>query len=129
MEKPIQIDLDQPTTPLEKHLLLRRASGDPELFRELIEMLRVSGPQDLQKIKTAVEAQDAAGLERNAHSVKGMMQNFFRGRVVALAYTLELMGREKQLDGAQRTLSALEEEFRLSQQMLEEIGKTLEAAR
>lgn len=116
---------EQPTRLLELDLLLRRASGDPELFRELVALLRGTCPEELQRIKAAVAAADSTALERAAHSMKGMLQNFFKGKLVALAYELELMGREKRLGGAAFALAALEEEYHASEPQLDEVERWL----
>ena len=125
MAEPKTPDPAQPTQLLERELLMRRASGDPELFRELLGLLRASCPEELARIRAAVTTADSAALERAAHSIKGVLQNFFRGKLPGLAYQLELMGREQRLEAAAQTLAALEQEYRVNEPRIEELEREL----
>jgi two-component system, sensor histidine kinase and response regulator len=73
--------------------------GDQELLTELIGLFLDESPT----LVTAIQESSANGqsdqLMRAAHSLKGMAGNFGAQKVVTLAYELEMLGRNGQLQG------------------------------
>ena len=94
------------------HLLLR-VEGDESFLRELVEAFEISQKECLAGLRAALAGGDAAALEEHAHSLKGALQNFASGGIVALAYRLELMGRNREQAEAPLVLQELEREVDL----------------
>lgn len=82
--------------------------GDEELIGELLEVFETSYPVTLTAIKAAVEEVNYKDLELHAHTMKGMISNFFSEKLKEAAFVLEKMGRESKSEGAQEYISELE---------------------
>jgi HPt (histidine-containing phosphotransfer) domain-containing protein len=65
-------------------------------------------PRALEKIRGAVAAGDASGVEHNAHSLKGSVSTFGATEVFESALALEKQGRSGDLSGAVDGLKRLE---------------------
>jgi PAS domain S-box-containing protein len=93
---------------LDEALALSRVGGDFELLREVVGLFLDDYPRALEKIRTAVAANDASGVEHNAHSLKGSVSTFGAKDVFEAALALEKLGRSGNLSGAQDGLRTLE---------------------
>jgi len=93
---------------LDEALALSRVGGDIELLREVVGLFLDDYPRALEKIRTAVAANDASGVEHNAHSLKGSVSTFGAKDVFEAALALEKLGRSGNLSGAQDGLRTLE---------------------
>ena len=91
--------------------LLSRVEGDASFLQELVAAFEESQKECVEGLRTAVGEGRAGMLEKHAHSLKGAVQNFASGRIVALAYSLELMGRNGACAGAAEALAELELEL------------------
>jgi two-component system, sensor histidine kinase and response regulator len=89
--------------------LLDRVDNDWEFLGETVDMLAADGPALLLEIRRALDAHDAAGLGRAAHTLKGMIANFCADVPHAAAFELEKMGKAGDLANASAALVALEE--------------------
>jgi two-component system sensor histidine kinase/response regulator len=90
---------------------LARVSGDRDLLVELIVIFETECPKLLGAIRSAVERGDASALEMNAHGLKGACSTFSAGPSTDRARELEMMGRNKQMDGSREMLGRLEKEI------------------
>ncbi len=88
--------------------LMEHIDGDLEFLEESIEILQEDGPALLAEIRAAIDAQDAEALVRPAHTLKGMLANFFAGTAKDAAADLERRAREDRLDGAAELLVELD---------------------
>jgi two-component system, sensor histidine kinase and response regulator len=91
---------------------LARVGGDRDLLGELMGIFEVESPKLLAMIRAAIERGDAAALELNAHGLKGAAGNFSAGPAADRARELEMMGRNKKLEGAADKLVLLEAEIK-----------------
>jgi HPt (histidine-containing phosphotransfer) domain-containing protein len=92
---------------LDRELALSRVGGDLELLQEIAQLFVEDASRMLGEIRSAVEARDAAQLDRSAHTLKGCVSNFGAQRLYDAALRLERMGRGGDLahvDAAFRTL-------------------------
>jgi HPt (histidine-containing phosphotransfer) domain-containing protein len=87
---------------------LARADGDPDLAAELIEIFLEEWPQLLAGIREAIEQNDTTALERAAHTTKGAICYFSRGRASEAVSRLHQMGVEGDLSEAQTVIAYLE---------------------
>ncbi len=88
--------------------LRQRLNEDDDLVRELIVLFQEDCPRRLEEIRAAVEASDAASVERTTHLLKGSVSNFAASEVVRAAQHLEDMGREGNLREAHDAYRTLE---------------------
>jgi CheY-like chemotaxis protein len=93
---------------LDEELALTRVGGDFELLREVVGLFLDDYPRALEKIRSAVAANDPSGVEHNAHSLKGSVSTFGATDVFESALALEKQGRSGNLAGAVDSLKGLE---------------------
>ena len=91
--------------------LLDRLDDDRALLGELVELFRDDYPNHLNKSQRAIDGNDAAALERAAHTIKGALGNLSAKRASALALELEMMGKTGDMRKAQGTLDQLTDEI------------------
>lgn len=82
--------------------------GDEELIGELIEIFESSYPNKLIEVKEALSSKDYGKLELHAHTLKGMIVNFFSKDLKEAAFYLEKMGRDKRDEDGSKYLEILE---------------------
>ncbi len=82
--------------------------GDEELIGDLLEVFESTYPDTLNAIKTSAGENDYSNLELHAHTLKGMIANFFAQELKEYAFSLEKMGREKTAEGAEEYIAKLE---------------------
>jgi HPt (histidine-containing phosphotransfer) domain-containing protein len=90
---------------------LTRLGGDPQLFRDILEIFLEDAPQLLEQAHASLEKGDAETLARAAHTIRGLSANFAAASSVAASYAVELHARERQLDMAAQCLPRLESEL------------------
>jgi two-component system, sensor histidine kinase and response regulator len=88
---------------------LHRMGDDPELFQEMVGLLRSDAPPLLDAIHEAHKAGDAARLQRAAHTLKGLASNFGAERAVAAAAEVERLAKANQSSGMPAAVIELEE--------------------
>jgi CheY-like chemotaxis protein len=90
---------------------LNRIGGDEELLQEVCQIFLEESPKLLEKLRQAVAAEDAEGVVRAAHSLKGESSYLGAGRTSQAARQLEEMGRNRDLSRASERLATLEQEL------------------
>ncbi|MFV2067979.1 MAG: response regulator [Pirellulales bacterium] len=85
------------STSLDWNAALAAVDGDQELLRQVIEVLLEECPLLLSQVRQATEQNDAATLRRAAHTLKGSLRLFGPTSQAELAYELEKLGAEGQL--------------------------------
>jgi CheY-like chemotaxis protein len=93
---------------IDKAMLIKNTDGDMELLREIIKVFLDSFPKRLSEIGDAIAQGDGETLCRCAHSLKGSVGNFSKGRSFEAAKKLERLGWEKDLASAPEALAELE---------------------
>jgi HPt (histidine-containing phosphotransfer) domain-containing protein len=91
--------------------LLDLLDDDRALLGELVELFRADYPNHLNAAQKAIEGQNFIELERAGHTLKGALGNLSAKQASSLAHELESMGRECDLNHAQRTLDQLASEI------------------
>jgi two-component system sensor histidine kinase/response regulator len=87
-----------------------RVDGDRALLADLVHLFRAESPHMLAELRRCVDARDAAGLRRAAHTLKGAAGNLSANSLAKAALALETMAREDKLDGVDVRLAELERE-------------------
>lgn len=73
---------------------------DAEMFMELLDELKGDLPEMLNGIEKAILNSDYKELEITAHTLKGVVKNFYITDIEELAFKLEQLGRNQSLEGA-----------------------------
>ena len=94
-----------------------------DLLREIAALFLEDYPLSLASIHRAVEADDAAALERAAHSLKGSACNFGESDVVHAASELEIKARASEWVGIPAIVGNLTESLALLKDQLEAVRR------
>jgi HPt (histidine-containing phosphotransfer) domain-containing protein len=89
--------------------LLDRVGGDRALLGDLVRLFLETYPENLAGLRQAVASGDSEAVHRLAHTFKGMVGHFGAPAAVEAALRLEVMGRTKDLSGAEEACAALTE--------------------
>jgi two-component system sensor histidine kinase/response regulator len=97
--------------PVDISTALQSVNGDQTLLVELFEAFQQDYPKQLIELQDTIDAADAKRMAQVAHSLKGAVGYFGAQTVHTLAYRLETMGRQAELEGASAVLQQLEREL------------------
>ena len=87
---------------------LALVEGDAELFAELAALFVEDAPAMARRVRDAVAARDARGIEQAAHALKGSASNFGPSAVCTFAREMEDAGERGALDSVDAGLVRLE---------------------
>ena len=90
--------------------LLEIMDNDTELMKECFNNFIEDCPGTLTDIRSAIETSDAPLLAERAHKLKGSMRYLAAVQVADIAYQLEIMGKEGDLERSGETFRILEEQ-------------------
>ncbi|HEY1986045.1 MAG TPA: response regulator [Terracidiphilus sp.] len=93
--------------PVEISQLLDRIDDDRALLAELLDIFRREYPDNQRAAERAIDARDAAELERVGHTLKGALGNLSATNAASLASQLEIIGRSNELSEARAILDRL----------------------
>jgi two-component system sensor histidine kinase/response regulator len=103
----------QPVTKMEPAINLdefrARLDGNDELMGELAQLFLDDAPRQITEIRNAQTKGDVARLENAAHALKGSASTLGAGPLTSCARKLELLAREKRMDGCGELCSELEQ--------------------
>jgi CheY-like chemotaxis protein/HPt (histidine-containing phosphotransfer) domain-containing protein len=94
--------------------------GAPDIVSKVIHIYLKESPKFLQTLRGAVSAQDAAALQKAAHSFKSSSANVGAAGLFELCRDMEAMGRENKPENAAPLLSDIEAEYETVQVALTE---------
>jgi CheY-like chemotaxis protein len=115
------VDTGEPA--LDPDDILARVEGDRELLGELIDIFRAESPHMLNDLERQLDAQDAQGVARVAHPLRGSVASFGARLAAQAAHTLEMMGRDGELALARSQFVRLRREVRRLDQALTELAE------
>ena len=98
-------------TAIDKETIHDLVGGDTLLLRDLITLFLDGVPAMRERIRAAIDEQDAVGLNEAAHELKGAASHFAASATVEAARRLESMGRDHNLIHAKDALPTLETEL------------------
>jgi HPt (histidine-containing phosphotransfer) domain-containing protein len=81
---------------------------DEELIFESIDLFMESSATRLEALREAVKVRDSGKVMAEAHALKGVVGLFSPGEVFDAAKTLELMGRNNNLEGVDEAFTVFE---------------------
>ncbi len=90
---------------------LTRVAGDESMLRELAQIFLQESPNWLDQLEEAINEGEANGAFRAAHDIKGSTEVFCAESAAQAAKTIERMGRQGELEGADEALGALKAEL------------------
>ncbi len=96
----------------DKSELLQEIDDDMEFLAELFDMLENDAIVLMEKINLGLEAEDAESIWQTAHTLKSMVGNFAAHDCHAVAYKVEMAGREERFDDIRQTMPHLETEIK-----------------
>ena len=96
-----------------------RTPGQPDPVAEIIGLFLGQIPDYLQSLKTACEEQNAEGVRKMAHTLKGSCGNLGAEQMAAWCKELELKAGQGTLSSAKRLVVQLEQEFDAVKKVLE----------
>jgi CheY-like chemotaxis protein/HPt (histidine-containing phosphotransfer) domain-containing protein len=95
----------------DREQLLERLEGDATLLEEIVSLYRETCPVLVADLRQAGAARDAEALYRAAHALKGMVAQFGAPAATAALVTIETLGREGDLAGADALIATVLEEI------------------
>jgi len=102
--------------------LLHRLDGDEELCNKLLGDFVEDASAQLAKLKQGLAGNDAAQVEKQAHTLKGSSATMGAQALSGVAFEMETAGREHRLDKARSLVAALEQEFEKLRGVLSGVG-------
>ena len=105
---------------LNRSLILDRLGGDEEIFVMMLDMYLQDVDSNCAALGSALASGDAPTLQREAHTVKGLLATFSDDAGAADAYLIEQKSRLGNVDGLDEAVVAL-------QARLHEVAKVLAA--
>lgn len=96
---------------LDRERTLSLCAGDPELAREMVDLLLETAGGLVAGLHDAVAAADADAVHRRAHALKGAAANVGGGRIEATARRLMAIGQDRDLDRAAAVLTELDDDL------------------
>ena len=94
---------------IEIQAFVSRTNGDEELARELVRIFVDDSRELLLKLRRAVDEGDCATVERDAHTIKGMLGYFSDRTTLDFALQLQTMGAKGDIADAPSVLLELEQ--------------------
>jgi PAS domain S-box-containing protein len=91
--------------------MLARLMDDEDLARTVVEGFLNDIPRQIEVLRGYLETGDAQGAERQAHTIKGASATVGGEALRAVAFEMEKVGKEKNLDKLTMLLPKLEREF------------------
>lgn len=117
-----EVPLDEPI--YDRTASLKRLGGSEELFRDLIGFFMEDAPGLLEQLRAGLLNDDAAAVERAAHSLKGLVANCGGLPASTAAARVETIGREGRLAEAPESVERLVAELdRLREALRAELGQ------
>jgi HPt (histidine-containing phosphotransfer) domain-containing protein len=108
--------------------LRKMTGGDEEFLSELIQTFLESAPQEIARMRQALENQNAELLCLAAHSLKANGAEFGAHKLQQMCQHLEEMGKQKVLEGAAQQLSEIEAEYTRVDTALRTVRQTPQAS-
>ena len=111
---------------LDRDQILERTGGNAETLKEIVELFAAESAKLMKRMRDAIKNEDPSGLQRTAHTLKGSVRIFGAERAAAAALRVEMIGRHKNLVGAENALAELAGEVDRLMPMLTELISLLQ---
>ena len=101
--------------------LLEVIGGDRDALKELVQSFLDEGPDLVNRLRRAVEADDADALRRAAHTLKGSANDFGALTLARLCREIEAMGRASEVATAAGKVQEAAQEYQKAETGLKSI--------
>ena len=98
-------------SPVDTAVALAKVGGDQQLLQGLMRVFQQHGPDQLRKLKTALQAGTAQASERCAHTLRGSLSAIGAVTAYEITTTIETLVREERLQEALALLPSLDAEM------------------
>lgn len=88
---------------------LQRLGDDVDLLRDIVQIYLEDAPAIVEKIHSSISQSDTNGLQRAAHSLKGLAATLSAAEVVGVAAKLEHLAATRNLSDASKTIAEVDE--------------------
>ena len=102
--------------------LLERLGGRSEMVPRFIELFCKGVVPQLEALTTALATEDADGVRRCAHAIKGASANISALRIQQTAAMMETEAKQGDLAGVPQLLAVLQREYRLFTETVDALG-------
>ncbi len=90
----------------------RNVGGDKTVLNDIYRLFRDYYPSQLSLIRNAIDSNDSDALHDSAHKLKGSLSMFHAVAATSTAMTLESVGRDGELERANRLYAELESDIK-----------------
>ncbi len=90
---------------------LNRIGGDDAVGKQFVRNIPSYLSENINKLKTAINIGDAAGIKLHAHSIKGTCSNLSAKKLAEIAEQMEFAAKEGRTDAACSMMPGLEQAF------------------
>ena len=115
------IELSEAKEAFDKTGLLDRLGGDEALFQEILGVFLDDAPNRIEQMQQHLKEEDLAGLELQAHSLKGAAMNIGGKGLQKVAFEIEVAARNRELDRAGELVAEILEEFKRFKKTLDRL--------
>ncbi len=99
------------TPVFDKASMMERLMDDEDLAQIVIEGFTEDIPRQIEALRGYLDADDASGSERQAHTIKGASANVGGEVLRAVAFVMEKAGKARDLDAVKAAIPELETQF------------------
>jgi putative two-component system response regulator len=118
-----ELTVSSQPAPVNMDAVLNRCGGDPKFAAAITERFRRQALGEVAKVESAMAANDAAGVQRVAHSLKSMASYMAAETATEIARHIEELGRANQLNEAAADVAKLRMEIERIIAWLSQNGK------
>ncbi|MCL4202720.1 MAG: Hpt domain-containing protein [Pirellulaceae bacterium] len=97
-----------PASCIDWNIALESTGDDAELLDELVGIFMEESPMLIEQIHRGLDTKDAVLVQRSAHTLKGSLRIFHALSGAELAFQIEKLAQEKDLDRVSASLAHLE---------------------
>ncbi|MGB7023662.1 MAG: PAS domain S-box protein [Candidatus Acidiferrales bacterium] len=97
---------------LDSAALLERVQGDRGLLAEIVQLFENGLPEILQTLRESIAREDATGIARIAHTLKGSVGNFGRGSAFRAIEEMESFAKENDMARTTEAFVVVESELK-----------------
>ena len=116
-----------PNDMLNRKALLDAFDNDPNFFKEVVDIFVNDYPAMITTLQESISENDAALMQRTAHSLKGMLRNFQAEAAALKALKLEELGRDGSFTGARACSEELAADLAAIEKRLKEIAEKMDS--
>jgi CheY-like chemotaxis protein len=101
-----QVVADVPSESFDRAFALEQAGGDEALLLELISLLQMKGPEQIDRLKKSLGQNDARAIEQASHLLKGSLSQFAPPFALRPLLDIEQMAKQDRIEEARSLLPA-----------------------